>query len=250
GLGRAIARHLLDKGANVMFADMDEARLEDEVGEEARAEGAVRMFAGDLRKKLAITNLLSATMDAFERVDILVNASRQVLLSEPLEAEGDAVETMLQQNLYTSLRVSQQTARRMIAQAGRSGEAPSGSIINLSCIAAQRSRPELFGFSIATAAVDQMTRALALALAPSGIRVNAIALGSVMSASLQAALKDNPGYREAITRGTPFGRIAGPAEVVEAVQYLASDAAAFMTGQILTIDGGRSLIDPVAAPAH
>ncbi len=250
GLGRAIARHLLDKGANVMFADMDEARLEDEVGEEARAEGPVRMFAGDLRQKLAITNLLSATMDAFERVDILVNASRQVLLSDPLEAEGDAVEAMLQQNLFTGLRLSQQTARRMIAQAERSGTAPSGSIVNLSSIAAQRSRPELFGFSIATAAVDQMTRALALALAPSGIRVNAIALGSVMSASLQTALKDNPDFREAITRGTPLARIAAPAEVVEAVQYLASDASAFMTGQILTIDGGRSLMDGVVAPAH
>jgi 7-alpha-hydroxysteroid dehydrogenase len=76
GIGLAIARHFVDKGANVMFADMDEARLEDEIGEEARGDGPVRMFAGDLRQKLTIANLLSATIDAFDRVDILVNASR------------------------------------------------------------------------------------------------------------------------------------------------------------------------------
>ena len=79
GVGLAIARHFQDRGANVVFADIDEARLEAELGAAARAEGPVRMFAGDLRKKLTITNLLSATIDAFGRVDVLVNASRQML---------------------------------------------------------------------------------------------------------------------------------------------------------------------------
>ena len=83
GIGLAIARHFQDKGANVMFADMDEERLEAEVGDEARAEGSVRMFTGDLREKLTIANLLSATMDAFDRVDILVNASRMMKISDP-----------------------------------------------------------------------------------------------------------------------------------------------------------------------
>ena len=92
GIGLAIARHFVAMGANVMFADMDEDRLEAEVGADARAEGNVRMFAGDLRQKLTINNLLSATMDAFDRVDILVNASRQVVLSDPLDPDGDAVQ--------------------------------------------------------------------------------------------------------------------------------------------------------------
>ncbi len=91
---------------------------------------------------------------------------------------------------------------------------------------------------------------MAVALAPMGIRVNAVAFGSVMSASLQATLKDNPDYRAEITQGTPLQRIAAPAELAETVQFLASDASNFITGQILTVDGGRSLIDPVAAPAH
>jgi 7-alpha-hydroxysteroid dehydrogenase len=252
GIGLAIARHFLDKGANVMFADIDEDRLEDEVGDAARGEGRVRLFSCDLREKLSIANLLSATIDAFDRVDILVNASRHIALSDPLAVGEDGVEALLQQNLITGLRLSQMTAKRMILQAEKAGGegGPVGSIINLSSIAATRTQPQLLGYSIACAALDQMTRSLAVALAPRGIRVNAVAFGSVMSASLQGLLKDHPEYREAITGGTPMGRIAAPSEVAEAVQFLASDAAGFMTGQILTLDGGRSLLDVVSAPAH
>ena len=125
-----------------------------------------------------------------------------------------------------------------------------GSIINLSSITAQATRPELLAYSMAAAGMDQMTRSLAVALAPKGIRVNAVAFGSVMSASLQASLKENPGFRDQITEATPLGRIAAPAELAEAVQFLASDAAGFVTGQVLTIDGGRSLLDAGRASAH
>jgi 7-alpha-hydroxysteroid dehydrogenase len=253
GIGLAIARHLVDKGANVMFADIDEARLESEVGSDARAEGSIRFFAGDLTQKLTIANLLSATVDAFERVDILVNASRKMALSDPLSPEEDAVEVLLQQNLLTALRLTQMTARRMIQAADKAGLPEGtmiGSIINISSAAARLTRPELLGYSVSTAAVEQMTRSMALALAPRGIRVNAVAFGSVMSASLQSALKENPGFRETIVEGTPLGRIAASAELAETVQFLASDAAGFITGQVITVDGGRCVMDAVAAPAH
>lgn len=253
GIGLAIARHLLDKGANVMFADADEDRLEDEVGEEARAEGPVRMFAGDLTAKLTIANLLSATVDAFDRVDVLVNASRKMAVSDLLSPDSDGVEDLWRQNVLTSLRMSQLTAKRMIQHAQRSEVEPGtsiGSIINLSSITAQVTRPELLAYSMAAAASEQMTRSLALGLAPKSIRVNAIAFGSVMSASLQAALKDTPDFRDQIAGTTPLLRIASPAELAETVQFLASDASAFITGQVLTVDGGRSLLDAVAAPAH
>jgi len=95
-----------------------------------------------------------------------------------------------------------------------------------------------------------MTRSMAVALAPKRIRVNAVAFGSVMSASLRETLRENDGMRDAIVDSTPLHRIASPGEVADAVQYLASDAAGFVTGQIMTVDGGRTLIDPATVSAH
>ncbi|KUJ78425.1 SDR family NAD(P)-dependent oxidoreductase [Ruegeria profundi] len=249
GVGLAIGRHFADAGANVMFADIDEKRLAEELGEQAD-DSNIRFFAGDLREKLTIANLLSATIDAFDQVDILVNGARQVIPSDPMDPEDDSVRILLNQNLMPALRLSQLVAKRMIKQSGDDGDSPAGSIINLSSIAARRTHPDLMAYSVSTAALDQMTRSLAVALAPSRIRVNSIALGSVMSASLQSTLKENRDFRDDIERHTPLARIAAPTELTETAQFLASDAAGFITGQILTIDGGRTLLDPVAAPAH
>lgn len=250
GIGRAIALHFAEKGANVMFADMDEKSLVAELGEQPE-DGNIRYFAGDLRERLTIANLLSATLDAFDQIDILVNGARQVLQTEPLDAEDDSVRILLNQNLMPSLRLIQQVAKRMIKQREENGgEGPAGAIINLSSIAGQRVHPQLIGYSVASAALDQLTRSMAVALAPDRIRVNAIALGSVMSASLQSALRENRDFRKNIEEHTPLHRIAAPTELTEVAQFLASDAASFITGQIINVDGGRALLDPVEAPAH
>ena len=252
GVGLAIARHFADAGANVMFADRDENRLEKEVGE-AQADEApnLRYFAGDLRERLTIANLLSATIDAFERVDILVNASRQIETTDPLDSEDDTLTRLFQQNVQTAMRLSQAVAKRMIQQAEAADvTARIGSIVNIGSIAGRRTQPELLAYSVSAAALDQMTRSLAVSLAPRGIRVNGVAVGSVMSTALQSRVKEEEGLREAIIDATPMARIAAPAEMAETVQYLASDAASFMTGQILTVDGGRTLIDPVVGPVH
>ena len=257
GLGLAIARHFATQGANVMFADMDEEGLEREVAPMAEKSPNIRHFGGDLRQKLTVANLLSATIDAYDRIDILVNASRQCAPTDPLAAEDDSVAQLLEQNLFTGLKLTRAVARRMIAQAekappdtGMAETRSAGAIVNLSSIAAQRVQPQLLGYSIASAAVDQMTRSLAVALAPHRIRVNAVAFGSVMSASLQTQIKENADWRSDIRSHTPLGRIAAPAEVAEAAQFLASEAASFLTGQIVTVDGGRTLLDAVAAPVH
>ncbi len=251
GVGLAIARHFADRGANVMFADMDEGRLKEELGDEIDAPN-MRHFVCDLREKLSVANLLSATIDSFERLDILVNGMRKITLSDPLDPDDDSLDVLMRQNLMTSYRISQHFARRMIQQAERAGdeESPAGSIINISSIAARRTQPELLAYSVSVAAVDQLTRAMAVALAPHRIRVNAVAFGSVMSASLQGALKEHAEYRSAIIGHTPMRRIAPAGELAEVAQFLASDGSGFMTGQVLTVDGGRTLLDPVDAPAH
>jgi len=250
GVGLAIGRHFVEQGANVMFCDMDDAALEHELGTDAREGTAIRYFAGDLRKKLTIANLISATVDAFERIDIVVNAARQVLESDPLNPDDDSVALLMEQNMMTALRLSQAAARRMIKQAEGQEEGPVGAIVNLSSIAARRTLPEFLAYSVSSAAADQMTRSLAVALAPKRIRVNSVAFGSVMSASLKGSLKAHEEFRGDIVNHTPLHRIASPSEVCDAVQYLASDASAFVTGQVITVDGGRTLIDAVSSPAH
>ncbi len=258
GIGLAIARHFADHGANVVCADRDEEGLLKEWGpnpaDEETAESNTRIFAGDLREKLTIANLLSATIDAFERVDILINASRQVMQSDPLDVDNKSVQTLLDQNLMTGLRLSQIVAKRMIQQglelSDDEQDQPLGAIVNLSSIAATRTQPSLLAYSVASAAVDQMTRSLAVALAPSRIRVNAVSFGSVMSGSLKDAIRADKTTRDDILSGTPLKRIASAAEIAEAAQFLSSDSSGFMTGQILTVDGGRSLLDVVANPAH
>jgi len=160
----------------------------------------------------------------------------------------------LQQNVLAGLRLSQAVARRMIKQAevetDEDARGSIGSIVNMSSIAAQRSHPDLLAYSISCAALDQATRSLAVAWAPKRIRVNGVAFGSLMSASLQEALRDDDDMREAIIAATPLNRIASATEVSDAVQYLVSDASSFVTGQIITVDGGRTLLDPAAVSAH
>ena len=136
GIGLAIAKHFAEEGANVMFADMDDESLKKELGEECEGRN-VRYFSGDLRERLTIANLLSATIDAFERVDILINASRQVLLTDPLDLEDETIAVMWQQNVLNSFRLSQHVAKRMIKQSEDETEADGiiGTIVNLSSIA-------------------------------------------------------------------------------------------------------------------
>lgn len=248
GVGRAIAQHFVERGANVILADRDEAALEKAVADHGSETGRVLAFSGNLSEKLGIANLLSATLDHFERVDILVNAHRFVQGSDPLDTDPGVLEEMLRQNMIAGLRLSQMAAKRMIKQAeGQTDGAQAGAIVNISTLAAVRPVPAFLGYSIACAAQEQATRGLALALAPYRIRVNGVSFSSVMSHELKEALRERSTLRERIIAGTPLGRIAAAEELAEAVHYLVSDGARFVTGQILTVDGGRSLADPVTA---
>ena len=195
--------------------------------------------------------MIAATIDAFDRLDVLVNASREVRKSDPLDPDDTTFDALLDINVRPTLHVSQAFARRLIKMAGE--DAPRqglGSIVNVTSIASRRTLPELMAYSVAAAAVDQLTRSMAVAFASRGIRVNAIALGSVLSASLKSALKERRDLQENLTAVTPLGRIGEAAEAAEAAVFLASESASFVTGQILAVDGGRTMLDPMDTPAH
>jgi len=251
GLGHAVARRFLDEGANVMLADPSEKKLKGNCEDLSQRPNA-RLFAGDLREKLNLANLVSATVDSFDRIDVLVNAARYFVRTDPLDPTDASVDEAIGQNLMSALRLSQAVARRMIAQAGADGarEGDSGCIVSLGSIAASVMQPDLLGWSLANAGLEAMTRTLAAALAPHQIRVNAVAVGSVLTASLRDQIAEHPDWREQIIKGTPLRRLGTLAEVSGVVQFLASPAAGFMTGQVVTVDGGRALMDAVQRPSH
>ena len=235
GVGLAIARHLADAGANVMFADKDETRLRDEVGEVTDETSNIRYFAGDLREKLTIANLLSATLDAFDQVNILVNAARQVTTTSPLDPDDESMTVMLDQNLLSSLKLSQLVARRMIKQGKGSEKACIGTIVNLSSIAAQRTQSELMAFSVSCAALDQMTRSLAVSLAPERVRVNAVAFGGFSG-------RETERFKEKYSKMLPIKRMLEPEEAGPPVEFLLDDAkSSSITGHVLVADGGWTI---------
>ena len=116
GIGLAIARQFADKGANVMCADIDEKALVEQLGD-AKDDGNIRFFAGDLRQRLTIANLVSATIDAFDEVDVLVNASRQFLPTDALDSDDTSVETLWQENVMTA--AGRQTHDQTVRGQGR-----------------------------------------------------------------------------------------------------------------------------------
>ena len=247
GVGRAIARRFAAAGARLMLADTDDAGLDRTIDRiEAPPEHLAR-FAHAIEDKLGVTNLIAATIDAFDRIDIVVTGARTCPAGGLFDLTAADFDAALSCNVRSAFLLTQLVGRRMIQQREADPDFV-GTLVNISSIAARRTVSGLLAYSVSTAALDQLTRSAAACLAPHGIRVNAVALGAVMTANLRQALHENEELRDEIAAVTPLGRVGEAAEAAEAALFLASPGAGFITGQIVAVDGGRMVLDPLASP--
>lgn len=251
GVGLAVARRFAEEGARLLLTDSDESVLEGEIDSIAESGAEVHSWCCDLRAKLGVSNLIASANDRLGRIDILVNAALTPSGGDLLTGDAEALDRAYQTNVRSVFVLSQAVARRMIETHGDGQQQPQPcSIVNVTSIIAHRTVPELLAYSVSCAALDQLTRAMAVSLAPQGIRVNAVALGALMSRGLSGAFREHPGLRDAMIKATPLHRIGEAVEAAEAVLFLASTKSSFVTGQVLSVDGGRTVLDPLATPTQ
>ncbi|MGD1923343.1 MAG: SDR family NAD(P)-dependent oxidoreductase [Paracoccaceae bacterium] len=244
--GQTISQRFLDAGANVMIAACDDKGGVSLDGDDDRWQ----VFPFVMQDKLCIANLMAATMDRFGKIDVLVNGAQRV--SDPgmfLEIGTENFDTAFGETVRNVFQLSQAFAKRML-DAEDGADRVNGAIVNVSSIAARRTVPELLSYSVSCAALDQLTRSMAASLAPRGIRVNAVALGGVMTERLRSAFREDETLRGDMLAVTPMGRLADTEEAAETALFLASDHASYITGQIVSVDGGRTLLDPLASPVR
>ncbi|MEP0519335.1 MAG: 3-oxoacyl-ACP reductase family protein [Hyphomicrobiales bacterium] len=235
GIGLACARHFLEKGANVVIADTNE-KVGNEAEKDLKSHGKVRFVHTDVGDRLSVRNLMAATLDTFNSVDVLINNAGIIHADDFLDISEEDFDRVLQVNLKGVFLCGQAAARQMVEQI-KEGGAP-GSIINMSSINDQVSIPSQVPYSASKGGVQQLTKVMSLSLAQYGIRVNAIGPGSI-NTDILAAVNNDPAAKNRILSRTPMGRIGEPSEIASIAAFLASDDASYVTGQTIYADGGR-----------
>ncbi len=235
GIGLAIARRFLQDGASVMIADINDSRGAIAV-KDLSVLGKVRFSSTDVSSKLDVHNLVAGTIEAFGDVDILVNNAGIVHKAEFLDLSEDDFDRVLRINLKGSFLCGQAVARHMVKKVKTGGRA--GSIVNMSSINAVVALPEQIAYSVSKGGVSQLTKVMALSLAPYGIRVNAVGPGSINTQMLAEVNSDAAAKHRILSR-TPLGRVGEPAEIAAVAAFLASEEASYITGQTIYADGGR-----------
>lgn len=236
GIGAACARRLTAEGAAVALWD-----VADDAGHALAAElvaaGARCLYRHcNVASKADVDAALAETVQALGAVDALVNNAGIFRAAEFLditEADWDAV---LDVNLKGSFLVGQAVARQMAA-AGR------GAIVNMSSVNGTLTIPTIASYNASKGAINQLTRVMALSLADRGIRVNAVAPGTIATELAKNAVLTSDEARTRILSRTPMKRLGEPSEIADVVAFLLSDAASYVTGEIVTVDGGRMTLN-------
>ena len=241
GIGKALALRLAREGAAVVIAAKSEhstdrlpGSIHDTAAEIHALGGRALAVPTDVRSEEAVSVMVERTVAEFGRIDILVNNAGINQKRDFTDVSDEDFQRVLHTNLSSVFALSREVVRSMETAGG-------GVIINISSMAAQYGIPKVIAYSASKSAIEGMTRAMAVELAPKGIRVNCIAPGFIATDMSEKALNGDAERKQKVMSRTPMGRLGEPADIGDAALYLASDGAGYVTGVVLPIDGGNSI---------
>lgn len=230
GIGRAIAHGLAEAGADVVCTSRREEQVQVAAAEIEAIGCKTLRVVSDVSDRSSLENLLAECVGAFGKVDILVNSAGRTKREPSLDVSDEIWNEILETNLTGTLRSCQVFGRHMIEQ-------KYGRIINIASLSTFVSLFEVAAYAASKAAVASLTKSLAIEWAKHGVNVNAIAPGVFRTALNEKLLDETPRGQEFLMR-TPMGRFGKVEELAGAAVFLASEAASFVTGEVLVVDGG------------
>lgn len=231
GIGLAIAERFVAEGANVILADV----LDVEGQAEAKRLKASYVHC-DVSRSSDIKAAVAHVVKTHGAIDLLVNNAAISIAKDFLDITEDDFDKVISVNLRGAFLLTQEAAREMVKQVGAGRKA--GAIVNMSSVNDTLAIPSIAPYTMSKGGVKQLTAVSALALAPHGIRVNAIGPGSIRTAMLTGTLQDKAAMNRALSR-TPLGRVGEPEEIASVATFLASDDASYVSGQVIYADGAR-----------
>lgn len=232
GIGLAIATRFAKEGYKTIITGRNPEKLNDAV---ASIQGDVTGMQFDMDWLEKIPAFVEELTSKFGKIDVLINNAGINQKKSFLEVEDQEFQRIVHTNQTAIFSLSREVVKSMVAGAHK------GSIVNITSMAAQYGIPKVISYSAAKTALEGMTRAMAVELAPMGIRVNAVAPGFIRTPMSAKALDSDPERKNKVMSRTPMGILGEPFEVANAVYFLASEEASYITGVSLCVDGGNSI---------
>jgi NAD(P)-dependent dehydrogenase (short-subunit alcohol dehydrogenase family) len=237
GIGAACAERFAAEGAQVALWDVNQAAAQ-ALAQRLRDAGAqAEALPCNVTRKGEVQAALAATVLAFGRIDALVNNAGIFRAADFLEVTEEDWDAVIDVNLKGAFLVGQAVAQQMVRQGH------GGAIVNMSSVNGSMAIASIASYNASKGAINQLTRAMALALADHQIRVNAAAPGTIATELAREAVLTSDEARQRILGRTPMKRLGEPEEVADVVGFLLSDAARYMTGEIVHVDGGRMALN-------
>jgi len=236
GIGEACARLFLEQGAKVVIVDIHNERGQSLASQLQQQGHEILFIASDIGNKVEVDAVIKQVIAQHGRLDVLVSNAGIFKAAPFLEVSESDFDEVLRVNLKGAFLMGQAAARVMKDQGG-------GAIVHMSSVNGVLAIPEIASYNVSKGGLNQLTRAMALALADDGIRVNAVAPGTIATELASKAVLTSEEARNKILGRTPMKRLGDPSEVAHVVAFLASDAASYMTGEVITVDGGRMALN-------